>query len=218
MSDTTPGMSRRTALKALAVAPVVIGAFGCARADVDRAARWVRQLGQRGTEAAPYAPTFFTPHEWRTVSVLVDHIIPRDGRSGSATDARVPEFMDVFLTDPSVSAELPLIIRGGLGWLDGESQKRFGTTFIDAGDVHQRQVLDDIAWPAKARPEMSHGVAFFNAFRDFTASGFWSSEVGFNDLQYRGHVFVPEWKGCPDAALQKLGVSYDLLQHRVTPA
>jgi gluconate 2-dehydrogenase gamma chain len=70
-------------------------------------------------------------------------------------------------------------------------------------------VLDDIAWPTKARPEMSQGVAFFNMFRDMTASGFWSSKVGVADLDYQGNTFVSEWKGCPDAALRKLGVSYE---------
>ncbi len=51
--------------------------------------------------------------------------------------------------------------------------------------------------------------AFFNSFRDLTASGFWSSEMGVKDLQYRGNAFVPEWTGCPDAALRKIGVRYD---------
>ena len=38
-------------------------------------------------------PKFFTPHEVATASLLADLIIPRDERSGSATDAGVVEFM-----------------------------------------------------------------------------------------------------------------------------
>ena len=71
--------------------------------------------------------------------------------------------------------------------------------------------------PAKAKPEMIYGVTFFNRFRDMTASGFFSSAIGFQDLQYQGNVFNPGYDGCPPAALQKLGVSYDLMQTRVKP-
>jgi len=55
---------------------------------------------------------------------------------------------------------------------------------------------------------MSQGVAFFNRFRDLTASGFWSSKMGVEDLQYRGNTYVREWSGCPPEALAKLGVHY----------
>jgi gluconate 2-dehydrogenase gamma chain len=59
------------------------------------------------------------------------------------------------------------------------------------------------------RPELRHGAAFFARFRDMAAAGFFSSAIGFKDLQYIGNTFVPQWNGCPDTALRKLGVSYD---------
>jgi hypothetical protein len=55
---------------------------------------------------------------------------------------------------------------------------------------------------------MSPGVAFFNRFRDFTASAFFSSRMGTEDLKYIGNTPLPAWDGCPPEALQKLGVSY----------
>ena len=67
-------------------------------------------------------------------------------------------------------------------------------------------MLDDIAWPSKAKPEFAHGVAFFNSFRDLTASGFFTTKMGIADLQYMGNGFVPEWTGCPPAVLKKLGL------------
>jgi hypothetical protein len=150
-------------------------------------------------------PRFFTPHEWRTVRVLVDLIIPRDERSGSATDAGVPEFMDFIMVDqPGARTAM----RGGLRWVDHECERRFGKTFVDCAHAQQTALLDDIAWPARAKPEMSQGVAFFNNFRDLTASGFWSSRMGVADLRYIGNAVVREWKGCPEEALKKLGVSY----------
>ena len=67
-------------------------------------------------------------------------------------------------------------------------------------------LLDVIAYPKQARSEMSQGVAFFNRFRDLVLSGFWSSQVGVEDLKYMGNTFVAEWKGCPPEATSKLGV------------
>jgi hypothetical protein len=69
-------------------------------------------------------------------------------------------------------------------------------------------VLDDIAWPRRARQEMQAGVRFFNFFRNFTASGFWSSKMGVDDLQYMGNRPMAQWPGCPQPALDKLGVGY----------
>ncbi len=138
--------------------------------------------------------------------MLVDLIIPRDERSGSATDAGVPEFMDFILVEFSDN-RLP--IRGGLAWLDAECRQRFDKPFVACAATERTAMLDDIAWPARARPEMSQGVAFFNRFRDLTSSGFWSSEMGVKDLRYQGNTFVQTWNGCPAPALTKLGVRYD---------
>jgi gluconate 2-dehydrogenase gamma chain len=154
-------------------------------------------------------PKFFTPEEYQTVRALVDLVIPRDGRSGSATDAGVPEFMDFMMADQDTSPEARTAMRGGLAWTDAECRRRFGKRFVDCTQRERIALLDEIAWPARARPEMSHGVAFFNAFRDLTASGFWSSEMGVRDLRYEGNSFVPEWSGCPDAVLRKLDIQYD---------
>jgi gluconate 2-dehydrogenase gamma chain len=198
---------RRDMVKMLALAPLA-GVLEFTGIDVDRAARKVAALKPPGAAGSAFAPAFFDAHEWETVRVLVDYVIPKDARSGSATDAKVPEFMDFILADADASPAARIGIRGGLAWLDAESTKRFGKEFVAASDAERRRILDDIAWPEKARPEMSHGVAFFNRFRDFTASGFFSSSVGFEDLKYMGNTFVPEWTGCPPEALAKLGVSY----------
>jgi hypothetical protein len=166
---------------------------------------------------AQKGPRFFNAHEWVTVALLADYVIPRDERSGSATDAKVPEYMDFLLSEKDANVNTQIAFHGGLAWLDTECRKRFDKTFIAASDAQRRQVLDDIAYPQKAKPEMSYGVTFFNRFRDMTASGFFSSAIGWQDLQYKGNVFNPGYDGCPPAALEKLGVSYDVMQTRISP-
>ncbi len=187
-------MGRRKALALLASAPLAT-AFALTGADVARA---------QGAIGDDYVTTFFTAHEYDTVRLLVDILIPRDARSGSATDAGVPEFMDFMMLDrPAMQTWM----RGGLAWLDVECQQRFERTLLDAGDGQRTEMLDLIAWPQRAADEQRHGVAFFNRFRDLTASGFWSTEIGINDLRYMGNTVVSEWAGCPEEALRRVGVT-----------
>lgn len=194
-------MKRRDAVRLLAVAPAA-AAFGWTPDSIREAAARARQA--LGGDAR-YEPQHFTAHEWDTVRVLVDLIIPQDDRSGSASDAGVPAFMDFMLGDDP-NLETPM--RGGLAWLDREADDRWGKTFVAASDAERTAILDDIAWPARAKPQHAGGVAFFNSFRDLTASGFFSSRLGVEDLHYIGNTFVADWKGCPPDALAKLGVTY----------
>jgi len=194
-------MKRRDAVHLFAVAPLA-AAFRWAPESVRDASALARQALENG---APYEPKNFTAREWETVRLLVDLIIPKDERSGSATDAGVPEFMDFMLGD---DPDLQTPMRGGLAWLDHECDDRYGKTFVTCTDAERAGLLDDIAWPKKAKREYAAGVAFFNSVRDLTASGFFSSKLGVQDLRYIGNTFVGEWKGCPPEALAKLGVSY----------
>jgi hypothetical protein len=204
----TGSVSRRRALGMMALAPLASG-LGWSPQGVERAARFIHDLPASGAADVAYAPKFFSAREWRTVRLLADYVIPRDEQSGSATDAKAPEFVDFMLADKETSPSTQVAMRGGLAWLDAECRHRFGTAFIGSADAQRRQVLDDIAWPKKAKPGMSTGVAFFNRFRDAVASGFFSSAMGWTDLRYEGNVFNPNWSGCPAPALKKLGVSYE---------
>jgi gluconate 2-dehydrogenase gamma chain len=195
--------SRRDALKILLAAPAATFAWTDAEAAQAAASA---QASRAAATAKPFVPKFFTAGEFRLVRVLADIVIPKDERSGSATDAGVPEFMDFMMIDQPARQ---VAMRGGLAWLDVECQRRFDKTFLNCADAERTAVLDDIAWPAKAKPEFTHGVAFFSNFRDLTASGFWTTRMGIDDLQYMGNRSVARWNGCPPEALKKLGVSYD---------
>lgn len=149
--------------------------------------------------------SFFTEHEFETVRQITNMIIPADDRSGNAEDAGVPEFIDFMMLDrPGNQTH----VRGGLNWLDYQCRKRYGSDFIDCSEEEKRDMLDQIAYPDQAEPEMEPGVRFFNTMRDMTASGFWSSEMGIEDLGYIGNM-ATNWDGCSEEACEQLGVSYD---------
>jgi gluconate 2-dehydrogenase gamma chain len=200
------GMNRRAVLKLLTSAPVAAGV-----ALTDAEAQHAHVQAQAAREAArssgtAFKPQFFTEHEYQTVRSLSDLIVPKDERSGSATDAGVPEFMDFIMIDMPTRQ---VAMRGGLAWLDLESQRRFDKTFVGATDAERREILDDISTYGQIDPALSHGQAFFRSFRDLTSSGFWTSKMGIEDLGYMGNTYVAEWNGCPPEVLKKLELPAD---------
>lgn len=150
------------------------------------------------------AKPFFTTHEMATITILADIIIPRDEVSGSASDAKVPEFIDFMVKD---RPENQIPMRGGLRWLDVQSLKQFNKAFVDCTEQERIAIVDQIAYPKKAKPEMAQGVAFFNLMRNLTASGFYTSQIGVKDLGYAGNT-PNKWNGVPDDVLKQYNIAY----------
>ena len=148
--------------------------------------------------------TFFTREEMATITIMGDIIIPKDEVSGSASDAKVPEFIE-FIVKDMPQQQTPM--RGGLRWLDLECLKRFEKSFAVITETQRLEVVDDIAYPAKAKPGMKQGVAFFNLMRDLTATGFYTTEIGVKDIGYQGNR-PNQWNGVPDDVLKQYGVAY----------
>lgn len=158
--------------------------------------------GKSAQAATAYQQKVFNDHEWETIKVLSDLIIPADERSGSANQAGVPEFIDDWLDFKG--GELKAEILGGLTWLDLECNREFGHDFVACNSSQHKEVLDRIAYPAKAAPEDSNYMAFFSHLRDLVVAGFFSSKEGVRDLPYLGNKVVPEWKGCPPDVLAQI--------------
>ncbi len=142
---------------------------------------------------------FFGEHEMATITVLVDIIIPKDDVSGSATDAGVPDFIE-FIVKDMPQHQLPM--RGGLKWLDMQCFTRFDAVFIQCNNEQQIELIDEIAYPDKAAPEMQQGVAFFSRLRQLTASGFYTTKIGIEDIGYKGNV-PNKWEGVPQDEIIK---------------
>ena len=201
-------LNRRKMLKVLGTAPAMAG-IAWTEAEAQQAHQHAQQARRNAASAkAAYKPKYFTAHELATVTVLANLIIPKDERSGNASDAGVPEFIDFMMVD---QPDRQLLMRGGIKWLDSECRKRYGQPFAKATAAQQTEMCDALAYPAKAKAEHSHGVRFFNAMRDLTATGFFTSRIGIADLDYKGNTFVPKWTGAPKEALDHLGVSYEPL-------
>src|SRR5262245_61944184 len=124
-------ISRRRALRLITATPVA-AAIVWTQDDAE-----VAQI-QAQTARRPFQAKFFTRHEYATVIVLADLIIPKDERSGSASDAGVPEFMDFMMVDQPARQTA---MRGGLALVDHLSNTRLDKCLIESRDALRRSML-----------------------------------------------------------------------------
>lgn len=208
-------MNRRDSIRALTIGTLSTGAVlnACspkdektadAKAATPDAAGEDRPQNENDRNAKLKSEKFFNEHEMATITVLGDIIIPKDEKSGSASDAKVPEFIE-FIVKDMPDHQLPM--RGGLKWLDMQMLNRHEKPFKDCSSEQQIAMVTEIAYPGKAKPEMSSGVTFFNRMRNLTATGFFTTKIGLDDLGYVGNQ-PNQWNGVPDDVLKQYGMAY----------
>lgn len=206
-------MNRRDSLKALAVGTVSVGTLlsSCDKKEgkdsvvAGKKGAYGRTPEEQLNDEKLMAEKFFTAAEFSTITILADIIIPKDDTSGSASDAKVADFIEFIAKD---QPDLQLPLRGGLKWLDVKSLKLFKKAFVDATAEQRIQLVDLIAYPEKALPENAAGVSFFDTMRGLTATGFFTSKIGMEDLGYKGNQ-PNTWDGVPDDVLKQFGLEYD---------
>jgi hypothetical protein len=219
-------MDRRKSLKLLAAGALATGAVvtGCKPGEQKEKEVQPEFALDRNADELKYEKEllaqgrFFSDHEIATITVLADIIIPRDDVSGSASEAKVPEFIDFIVRDMP-SHQLPM--RGGLRWLDMQCLKRYERSFKDCEYTQKIEMVEEIAYPiveweddqgnkfkkGKVNPGMEPGVAFFSLMRNLTATGFYTSQIGVTDIGYVGNQ-ANQWNGVPADVLEKYGVGY----------
>ena len=210
-------MDRRKSIKTLLVGGASAGVFAeaCKLADkkttdaeAKKADPLLENYNRMPEEQAEYkklmSETFFTPEEMATITILGDIIIPKDAVSGSASDAKVPDFIEFIVKD---MPEHQTPMRGGLRWLNMQCLTRYEKTFKDCSQAQQMEMVDAIAFPKKAKPEMSQGVSFFNLVRNLTATGFYTTEMGMKDVGYIGNQ-PNQWNGVPEDVLKRYNLAY----------
>lgn len=208
-------MDRRDSLKSLLVGSLASGLLinGCAPAKEEALEvqekpdekAYGRTPKEKENDKRLMSEVFFSEHELATVAVLCDLILPANEEFGSATDAGVPEFIE-FMAKDLPRHQLP--IRGGLMWLDNRSNKTFNLEFKACSEEQQKSLLDEIAYPDQASPEVEQGVKFFSLMRDLTLSGYYTTQMGIQDLGYKGNT-PNVWDGVPDDVLKEHGMKYD---------
>lgn len=210
-------MKRRETLKTLmvgGVAGATVSTIGCKEVQqkVDEVIVDLPDYGRTPAEKewdrkVLSQEDYFNAHEMSTITTLCNIILPVNGDVGGALAAMVPDFI-AFIVKDIPDHQLPL--RGGLMWLDGESNKRYNKVFVECSEQEQIAIIDDIAYPDpdNKKPLMAPGIKFFDKMRDLTLTGYYTTKMGFDDLGYKGNI--PNiWDGIPEDVLAQYDVDYD---------
>src|SRR5580765_2055146 len=134
-------------------------------------------------------PLTLTNEQHRSVAALCDVILPADEKSPSASELRVPDFIDEWISAPYAPQQADRqIVLEGIAWLNDESVRRFAKRFDELSDSQKNQICDDICSIQKAGPSLQRAAQFFDRFRDLSLGAFFSSPQGTKDIQYLGNV------------------------------
>jgi gluconate 2-dehydrogenase gamma chain len=183
------GVQRREILRILGVA--------AAAAHFPGFSKWAFASGHAGAamqiKPAQYSPQFFTASEYPVVERLTEIIIPSDTSPG-AKEAGVAEFID-FMVASDPTAQYPF--RLGLAWLDAHSERKQGKKFLELTLEQQNSLLEPLGFKDKARPGEGDGRVFFKLIREYTVTGYYTSKIGYQELDNPSLKFYSESPECP---------------------
>ena len=203
-------VSRRVLLRRIALTVASAGVL-----DLKAGQHVHETVSQEKQRNGDYAPQCFNAGEYATLQRLSELIIPADDRSGSALDAGAPEFIDVLANQ---NEELAGIFISGIFWLDREMGRRQAGRFTEAAEEEQIRLLDELAAVADesaggliefhsapeyagfqdytARPgeRLGPGARFFVWARRLIVDAFYTSPIGFEDVEYKGNHFRTEYE------------------------
>ncbi len=132
-----------------------------------------------------YAPKALNAHEFKTVVLLADLIIPPEATEPGGTGAGAPEYIDLLC---SGSDRMARIWQGGLAWLDAASRTRFHSAFLDAAPSQRTELLDLIAYRRNDSPELGPGIEFFDWARRMVVDAYFTSPAGVKALGFQGNT------------------------------
>jgi hypothetical protein len=187
-------MNRRTALRALGLAPAV--SLLLPRMLSAQQAQHAIHKATAENPKSEYVTRFFPVHQYATLRSLCATIIPADETSGGALEAKAPELIDLLASE---NEDYQARLGGGLVWLDSHCHDHFEKDYLSCSSDQQKQVLDLIAYreSATGAPLLAAGIAFFTFLRALTLAGYFTSEAGMKYLGYKGNHFRSGFPGCP---------------------
>jgi hypothetical protein len=151
--------------------------------------------------AAPgWKPLFLDEHQNETLIVLSDLIIPATDTPG-AKDALVNRYIDLVLAAETPDTQRAFL--NSLGYLDGESIRRFKAAFRNLSREDQDILLHALAYPrnasgwtgeAEAKPDTGH--AHFESLKQRIMTAFYSSQIGEKELGWDGAFAHGPYEGC----------------------
>jgi hypothetical protein len=189
---TIQGLDRRSVLEMLAKA--------ASASQFPGFSRWAYGAEHKHEESArsqlpqPYTPLYFSRHQYRTIEILTDLIIPA-GETPGAKDAGVSEFIDFMAAHGENELRQPML--KGLAWLDTISKKTHGSEFASLSMEKQAALLKTITYSNQV---------FFKLIWRYTTMGYYTSGIGLKELDVPGlrlytHTNGPKHLGLHSASI-----------------
>jgi hypothetical protein len=183
-------IQRREILRILGVAAVA--------AHFPGFVRWAYAAEHPGTDAAPtrsrdYTPQFFTSEDYPVIARLTELIIPSDETPG-AREAGVAEFVDFMVAH---DREQQQAMRTGLAWFHAHVARTLGQPFLALTEPQQVSVLEPLAYRSKYREGEEAGREFFRRIRELTQMGFYTSKIGYQELDNPALRLYAQSPACP---------------------
>ena len=152
-------------------------------------------------------PRKLTTAEMTTLAALADMIIPKDAHSPSASTVGAHLYINEHVSAPGASYERDLVrVRGGVSWINLESEKRFSAPFAKCSLEQKTAICDDICYLPKAKEEFKAGARFFSLVRNLVGTAFYTTDAGMKDVGFVGNVALPKWELPPAEIRAKLGI------------
>ena len=155
------------------------------------AAQHVHGIAVQEKAAGLYKPKALNAHEYKTLQILADLIIPADERGPGAAAAGSCEFIDLLA---SQNAQLLAIYTGGLAWLDRSSQRLYAKHFVGANPQQQTALLDLIAYRKNESPMLGPGIRFFEWARRMVVDAYYTSPAGIKAIGYVGNAAIAKFE------------------------
>jgi hypothetical protein len=151
--------------------------------------------------AAPgWKPLFLDDHQNETLIILSDLIIPATDTPG-AKEALVNRYIDLVLAAETPDTQRAFL--NSLGYLDGESMRRFKSAFRYLSADDQDLLLHALAYPrfgstwtgdTSAVADPGHG--HFEALKERIMTAYYSSQIGEKELGWDGAFAHGPFQGC----------------------
>jgi gluconate 2-dehydrogenase gamma chain len=189
-------ITRRAIVKSLGMSAVAGSVLRAIPLQAAEHAHHMIEAEKASAQTGAYTPKFFAPHDYKTLQLLCETILPADADSGGAIEAGAPEFIDLITSE---NADYQAKLGGGIKWLDAHCTQSYGKAWLECAPAQQKETLDLIAFRKNSEQDetLRPAVEFFALLRNLTADGFFTSKIGIKYLGYKGNTFLPEFPGCP---------------------
>lgn len=196
-------MKRRDALKLIAGAAAIPALYS---QELFALGREIHQ--QLGAAAAPQT---LNSRQNATITAIAEMIIPATDTPG-AKQARVPEFIDLILTEWCTGDDCRRFLNG-LAETDARSRKMFGKDFVEGTPQEQSELLtaldEELTQLREANVRQRHHASaarreeetpvernFFYMMKRLTLIGYYTSEIGWTEELGRPPVHMGPYQAC----------------------